>query len=1069
MKKKNGWLRICVGIGCLLFLMFFLSHRLKAEETETGIPSLQEIEKKVLEWMKAGKIPGLILVIVKADEPVFVKGYGYADLETRSPVTPETLFELASCSKSFTALAALHLEEQGLINLDSPVSHYLPWFYVTYNGEKHKITLRQLLHHTSGISWTTISLIPRGSDDDALQKTVRNIVGIQLNRKPGEAFEYATVNYDIVGAVIEKVTGKSFEEYMADYVLNPLGLTSTSIGVEERKAGLPMAAGYKMGFFKPRKYNPPVFRGNNPAAYIVSNGKDMARWLRIQMGLVKTDFDALIQKSHKPDLSVQPQATFTIYGMGWFVNLFMNERIFHSGLNPNFTSYIGFNPKEKIGAAVLVNCNSTFTQFIGNSVIRLLSGQEVGTRIPSVDKVDSFCSIISFVLGLYILMVVAIIVVRTVGIFRGKSSYSPLDWEKLARMGIALLGSIPYLYGVYIIPRAIARMSWDVVIIWAPSSFTFTIVLLISALGISYIQFVFSLIFPTKNKYRNELPIIGILSVLSGLSGTVVLFLITTSFWSSVGLGYLLYYFALAYSVNVAGRKIAQTKMIKLSNNIALDLRINLINKLFATRYQNFEKIQDGRIFTTLNGDTAVLARSAGAAIGFVTNIITMISGFIYLTTISLTSTGVVLFVFVSMIFYNRWVAKKSRVYMEEARDLANVYMGLLNSLISGYKELSIHRRKKYEFRDDLVDSTRQGCIKSIIASVKFLNASLIGDSITYVILGVLSIVVSRVITGVNVVTLISFVMVILYLLTPIRSVVGMIPFLTGLKVAWGRIKELVEELEVEGDQDSIKQFIRNVDLPEEKETIDLTVLDQLHKNVENLKVEGLTFAYEPEDEEHERGFAVGPFDLEVNKGQALFIIGGNGSGKTTIAKLVTGLYLAEKGSIKINGEDVDPELIGEYFTTIYSNYHLFSKIYGTDANEKEPEIKKFLKILNLEKKLQIKDGKFSTLDLSGGQRKRLALMQCWLEDRPIYLFDEVAADQDPEFRKFFYRELLVKMKEKGKIVIAITHDDHYFDVADKIIKMDMGKIEPFEDVNRYNAVNSSFPGGKLYDSQQQE
>ena len=120
---------------------------------------------------------------------------------------------------------------------------------------------------------------------------------------------------------------------------------------------------------------------------------------------------------------------------------------------------------------------------------------------------------------------------------------------------------------------------------------------------------------------------------------------------------------------------------------------------------------------------------------------------------------------------------------------------------------------------------------------------------------------------------------------------------------------------------------------------------------------------------------------------------------------------------------------------------------------EKKEQADKYLKLLNLDDKVQISETGFSTIDLSGGQKKRLALLQCYLEDAPIYLFDEVAADQDPEFRKFFYRNLLLKMKEEGKIVIAITHDDHYFDVADKIIKMDMGKIEAVDASYRTTAA----------------
>jgi ABC-type siderophore export system fused ATPase/permease subunit len=120
----------------------------------------------------------------------------------------------------------------------------------------------------------------------------------------------------------------------------------------------------------------------------------------------------------------------------------------------------------------------------------------------------------------------------------------------------------------------------------------------------------------------------------------------------------------------------------------------------------------------------------------------------------------------------------------------------------------------------------------------------------------------------------------------------------------------------------------------------------------------------------------------------------------------------------------------------------LFEKLYDVEFTGKEQEVKQYLEMLRLQEKVNIENNAFTTIELSGGQRKRLALLRCYLEDRPIYLFDEVAADQDPEFRKFFYRNLLLKMKEKGKTVIAITHDDHYFDVADRVVKMDMGKID---------------------------
>jgi ABC-type siderophore export system fused ATPase/permease subunit len=133
---------------------------------------------------------------------------------------------------------------------------------------------------------------------------------------------------------------------------------------------------------------------------------------------------------------------------------------------------------------------------------------------------------------------------------------------------------------------------------------------------------------------------------------------------------------------------------------------------------------------------------------------------------------------------------------------------------------------------------------------------------------------------------------------------------------------------------------------------------------------------------------------------------------------------------------------LSEKYSGVFSDFYLFDKLYGIDYKDKEEEIRKYLEILQLDNKVRIKEGKFDTIKLSTGQKKRLALLVAYLEDRPIYIFDEWAADQDPEFRLFFYDTILPELKERGKCVIAITHDDRYFNVADKIIKMDMGSFQ---------------------------
>jgi putative ATP-binding cassette transporter len=208
------------------------------------------------------------------------------------------------------------------------------------------------------------------------------------------------------------------------------------------------------------------------------------------------------------------------------------------------------------------------------------------------------------------------------------------------------------------------------------------------------------------------------------------------------------------------------------------------------------------------------------------------------------------------------------------------------------------------------------------------------------------------------------------------------------------------------------------------------------------IEIAGLVHSYRREGQPH--GFALGPIDMTLHPGEIVFIIGGNGSGKTTLGKLVTGLYVPEQGEIRVDGEPItaaNRESYRQLFAAVFDNALLFDSLWGIGGADLDERARRYLRQLELDQVVTVTDGVFSTTQLSRGQRKRLALLTAYLEDRPIYLFDEWAADQDPVFRKVFYLELLPELKRQGKTVVAITHDDRYFAGADRVIKLEEGKV----------------------------
>jgi len=256
------------------------------------------------------------------------------------------------------------------------------------------------------------------------------------------------------------------------------------------------------------------------------------------------------------------------------------------------------------------------------------------------------------------------------------------------------------------------------------------------------------------------------------------------------------------------------------------------------------------------------------------------------------------------------------------------------------------------------------------------------------------------------------------------ETVVGMFLGLARAQVALSKIDQLGISLAAETESSEISG--------EEPRGNRTTVL--------SIEMEQVVHSYESETD----AFSLGPIDLSFRPGEAVFVSGGNGSGKTTFVKLLCGLYVPESGQLRYNGVPVNNLNREEYrskFAAVFSDFCLSDTIAVPPSAELDALAARYLQEFRLAHKVQVENGIFSTTDLSQGQRKRLALIAACLEDKPIYVFDEWAADQDALFRQKFYHEILPELKRKGKTLFVISHDQQYFDRADRLIVLEEGRL----------------------------
>lgn len=550
--------------------------------------------------------------------------------------------------------------------------------------------------------------------------------------------------------------------------------------------------------------------------------------------------------------------------------------------------------------------------------------------------------------------------------------------------------------------------------------------------------------------------------------------------------------FLLTGAVVLISGLLSQVLLIRLAQDAIFRLRSDLSSSVVSAPLEHLERLGMHRLVATLTEDVRALSQAVTAIPAICIDVATIIGCFIYLATVSgpifaITIGGTLIGVACVELF----LGHVRRIY-HAARENEDALLRSFQSVTLGIKELKLHRGRRRDFMDrHLLGTAGRLRAQNVDAGSKFSVAQSLGQMLQ---LGTMALILFGVAKAMEMPreVMVGYILVTTFLAMPMQNFMHRIPDLLRGDVALAKIRTMNLSLETLHDEDQLPYTERPA---VESARLELSGVSYHYRQdapmamppgphgppghpggghpplppaghgggprqaapdvngkrkIRHGGMDGNPVPLRPPPgaptgEDH--GFTLGPLDLVFEPGEITFVVGGNGSGKSTLAKLITGLYVARTGTVTLNGEAIDHENI-EWFrqnsSAIFTDFHLFEDYLGFDRPGIDEEVRRYLRELRLDDKVDVRDGTLTTIALSQGQRKRLALLTALLEDRPVYVFDEWAADQEPKFREVFYKEILDGLKQRGKTVIVITHDDRYFDCADRLVKLELGRmVEP--------------------------
>ena len=538
---------------------------------------------------------------------------------------------------------------------------------------------------------------------------------------------------------------------------------------------------------------------------------------------------------------------------------------------------------------------------------------------------------------------------------------------------------------------------------------------------------------------------------------------------------------------------ISQFMLIFLSQNAIYELRLKLSKNILSSPLEHLERLKENRLLVSFTDDVHTLTHAVASVPNICVDLATVVGCFVYFAWLSNALFVLTIASTISAIWFVQRILNKAERLFFKSREEEDILFKHFQALMGGIKELKLNQSKRQAFMErELQSSAVQLRQLNTKAMKRFAIANGFGQLSQFLSLGFILFILPLFL-DIPLTMLAAYVLIGTFIALPMQNMLNRIPELVRGNIALRKIERMKLSLSSLSEADTLVlsispscqlqfqavTYLYHPELPpfppegfpeghppfppeghppfppEGLSQGFANSLPALAPESPSSERKPIPFPSHPPYSQKgnppppprtdEKGFLLGPISFSWQPGELIFIIGGNGSGKSTLAKLITGLYPPLSGAIYLNGKRItqdNVEWYRQHFSAIFYDFYLFDSFLGFDRPNLDQEVENYLMQLQLAHKVTIKNGVLSTTELSQGQRKRLALLTAYLEDRPIYVFDEWAADQEPRFRELFYKQILLQLKERGKIVIVISHDERYFHLADHIIKLDYGAVE---------------------------